>query len=243
MSEPLRPAYYAAGNGRWRDWWTLLHPPYTLWHLSYVVVGACLAPRLDRVLLGLTVAAFFAAMGVGAHALDELNGRPLETGISSQALVAAAVAGLVAAVGLGAAGVGRAGPGLILFMIAGVFLVPAYNLEWLGGRLHTEAGFAAAWGAFPVLTAYFAQTQRVDATAAFAAGAAFGLSLAQRRLSTPARRLRREVADVEGTLTSADGAVTKLSKGMLLIPLEAALRAMSYSVVALAAAFLARRLI
>ena len=29
-----------AGPGGWRDWWTLLHPPYTAWHLSYVVIGA-----------------------------------------------------------------------------------------------------------------------------------------------------------------------------------------------------------
>ncbi len=27
------PAFYAAGTGGWRDWWTLLHPPYTAWHL------------------------------------------------------------------------------------------------------------------------------------------------------------------------------------------------------------------
>ena len=40
-----RPAYYAARPGGWRDWWTLLHPPYTAWHLSYSVIGAALAPR------------------------------------------------------------------------------------------------------------------------------------------------------------------------------------------------------
>ena len=44
-----RPAYYAARPGGWRDWWTLLHPPYTSWHLSYVVIGATLAPRTDGV--------------------------------------------------------------------------------------------------------------------------------------------------------------------------------------------------
>ena len=61
------------GAGGWRDYVTLLHPPYTLWHLSYVAVGAALAPRfhLDRMLWAM--AAFFLAMGVAAHALDELQ--------------------------------------------------------------------------------------------------------------------------------------------------------------------------
>ena len=39
MSEE-RPAFYALAPGGWRDWWTLLHPPYTMWHLSYVALGA-----------------------------------------------------------------------------------------------------------------------------------------------------------------------------------------------------------
>lgn len=68
-----RPAFYALRQGAWRDYLTLLHPPYTLWHLSYVVMGAAAAPvlRLDR--LGLAALAFFLAVGLGAHALDELN--------------------------------------------------------------------------------------------------------------------------------------------------------------------------
>ncbi len=242
MTDPsLRPAYYAAGAGPRRDWWTLLHPPYTLWHLSYVVIGACLAPRLDPGLLGLTVAAFLAAMGVSAHALDELKGRPLGTAIPSGALTAAAAAGLTAALVLGLEGVRRAGPGLIPFMAAGVFFVLAYNLEWFGGRFHTDVGFAAAWGAFPVLTAYFAQAQSVDLTAALAALGAFGLSRAQRILSTPARRLRRKVTKLEATATLTDGTVEEVTAQGLLAPLEAALKALSYSVVAVALALLAAR--
>ena len=37
-----RPAFYALAPGGWRDYVTLLHPPYTLWHLSYVAIGAAL---------------------------------------------------------------------------------------------------------------------------------------------------------------------------------------------------------
>src|ERR1019366_1552641 len=83
-----RPAYYAARPGGWRDWWTLLHPPYTAWHLAYVVIGACLAPRVSLSALVATLIAFFLAVGLAAHALDELNGRPLQTRISSPALIA-----------------------------------------------------------------------------------------------------------------------------------------------------------
>ena len=77
-----RPAYYAARSGGWRDWWTLLHPPYTAWHLSYVVIGACLAPHVGLSALIATLIAFFLAVGLAAHALDELNGRPLRTRIT-----------------------------------------------------------------------------------------------------------------------------------------------------------------
>ena len=59
----------------------LLHPPYTLWHLSYVAIGATLAPRFDGGRLVATLLAFFLAVGVCAHALDELHGRPLRTTI------------------------------------------------------------------------------------------------------------------------------------------------------------------
>jgi len=74
-AEP-RPAFYALSPGGWRDYVTLLHPPYTLWHLSYVAIGAGLAPHLEARRLLVALAAFFLAVGIGAHALDELKGLP-----------------------------------------------------------------------------------------------------------------------------------------------------------------------
>jgi hypothetical protein len=237
-----RPAYYAARSGRWRDWWTLLHPPYTAWHLGYVVIGASLAPRTRLTPLLATLLAFFLAVGVSAHALDELQGRPLRTQIPGPALVAAAVAGLAGAVGIGAAGIATAGWILIPFMIVGPILVVAYNAELFGGIVHTDLGFAAAWGAFPVLTAYAAETGRMALAPVLAAGAALALSAAQRRLSTPARTLRRKTVSVEGSVTLADGRVTAVDRGLLLAPLERALRAMSWGIVLLAAALALARL-
>ena len=46
--------------------------------------------------------------------------------------------------------------------------------------LHTDLWFGLAWGGFPVLTAAFAQTGRVEPEAVLAALAAVLLSLAQR---------------------------------------------------------------
>jgi hypothetical protein len=237
-----RAAFYAARPGGWRDWWTVLHPPYTAWHLSYVAIGAALAPHLDGVRLGATVLAFFAAMGIGAHALDELHGHPLGTRIPDRILIAASITGVVAAVALGIAGLGRVGLILVPFIVVGPVLVVAYNLELLGGRLHTDVGFALSWGAFPVLTAYVAQAARIDVAALLGAAAAFALSYAQRSLSTPARLLRRRVQHTEGLLTLDDGDVQPINVETLLGPLERTLRALAWSVVLLAAAMVSARL-
>jgi hypothetical protein len=236
-----RPAYYAARSGGWRDWWTLLHPPYTAWHLSYVVIGACLAPDVNATRLWATVLAFFAAVGVAAHALDELNGRPLRTSIPSGALVAAATIGLTTAVGLGIAGIAQVGVVLVPFIVVGPLLVVAYNAELFGGLVHTDVGFALAWGSFPVLVGYVAQDGRLAVAAVLAAAAAYALSFAQRSLSTPARLLRRRTQGVEGTLTLTDGTTRPVDEAMLRVPLERALKSMSWGVVALATALAVAR--
>ena len=235
MPETLAPAFYATRSHGWRrDVWAVLHPPYTAWHLSYVVIGASLAPTVDGVRLAATLLAFFLAVGISAHALDELKGRPLGTEIPASVLTTATVVGLLCAVALGVAGITRVGLGLLPFMAIGVFFVFAYNLELLGGRLHGDIWFALSWGAFPVLTAYFAQTGRLSPGAAAAAIAAFALSYGQRSLSTPARLLRRRTRSVSGLLTMSDGSAVELDDKTLLRPLELALRAFSWGVVALA---------
>ncbi len=236
-----RPAYYAARPGGWRDLWTILHPPYTAWHLSYVVIGACLAPQTNGLRLLATLLAFFFAVGIAAHALDELHGRPLHTAIPNAWLIGLGAGGLVLACALGLVGVATVGPGLIVFIVIGPLLVLGYNLELFGGWVHTDLGFATAWGAFPVLVAYFVQAQRLDATAFLAAVAALAFSLAQRFLSTPARALRRQVAQVDGRVLMNDGTVHELREQALREPLERALKSLSWAMVALALALLAAR--
>ena len=144
-----RPAFYAARPGGWRDWWTLLHPPYTAWHLAYVVIGASLAPHVDLTRLLATLLAFFFAVGIAAHALDELHGRPLGTQIPTAALVALTVVGLAGAVTLGVAGLSRVGWPLIPFLVLGPLFVVVYNLELFGGLIHTDVGICLCLGLLP----------------------------------------------------------------------------------------------
>jgi hypothetical protein len=244
LPEVLAPAYYARSARGWRrDVWAVLHPPYTAWHLSYVLIGASLAPRLSVVRLAATLLAFFLAVGISAHALDELRGRPLQTELPAWALWMAAGVGLAGAVVIGFAGVTEVGPGLVPFIAAGVLFVFAYNLELVGGRLHSDFWFALSWGAFPVLTAFFAQAGRLTVGSVAAAGAAYALSYGQRALSTPARLVRRRARSVSGTMTMADGSETILDGAVLLSPLELALKAFSWGVVLLGLGLVASKLL
>lgn len=94
-----------------------------------------------------------------------------------------------------------------------------------------------------MLVSYYAQAETITAVALLGAAAAFALSYAQRALSTPARDLRRRVVRVEGELELATGGVQPLNREELLRPLERALKALTWAMVALAAALLAERLL
>ena len=197
MSTTTRPAFYALTPGGWRDYVTVLHPPYTAWHLSYVVLGAALAPEWRPGILGLALAAFFLGMGVAAHALDELQGRPLQTHIGKKTLVALAAVSLAGAAAIGVVAAVETSLWLLVFVVAGTFLAVAYNLELFAGRMHGTLWFALGWGALPVLATYYAAAETIRAEAVAAAVFAVLVSWTQRVLSTPVRAQRR----VEGALT------------------------------------------
>ena len=236
-----RPAFYALERGGWRDYVTLLHPPYTLWHLSYVVLGAALSPALRYDRLVATLLAFFLAVGISAHALDELNGRPLRTRISGTMLIALGAVGLAGAVAIGIAGAVFVSPWLLAFVAFGVFIAPAYSLEWFRGRFHSGFWFALAWGVFPFLTAYWASAERFEASAVFGAAAAFALSLAQRTLSLRVRVVRRQVRSIQGRIVYADGSVADIDHQWALATNERALMLMAAAVFSVALAALAAR--
>jgi hypothetical protein len=241
-TEIPRPAFYALAPGGWRDYLTLLHPPYTAWHLSYVVTGAALAPEFAVSRLAPVLAAFFLAVGIGAHALDELNGRPLRTQIPGPLLAVLGALSVAAAAGIGLAGAVTADPWFAVFVAAGVFLVCAYNLELARGRFHSDAWFAAAWGGFPLLTGYFAAAETIRLEAVLGAVFASALSLAQRHLSTQVRDMRRRVAAVGGMIERTDGSSEPVTRETLTAAHERALRALALAAIALAAGLVAMRL-
>ena len=240
MSEN-RPAFYALAPGGWRDWWTLLHPPYTLWHLSYVAIGAATAAEVDLYRLGMSLLGFFLGVGLAAHALDELRGRPLGTSISDRVLQGLAIVSLAGAAAVGVVGIVQVSAWLAAFIAAGAFLVVAYNLELLGGMLHSDLWFAIAWGGFPALTGAFAQDGRLEAAAVLIAGACVAISAAQRVLSTPVRRFRRRVVSVEGTITLRDGTTEPIGAEVIRMAPEAALKLLALAMPLLATALVISR--
>jgi hypothetical protein len=237
-----RPAFYALAPGGWRDYVTLLHPPYTLWHLSYAAIGAGLAPELHWNRLLLALAAFFLAMGVGAHALDELKGRPLQTRIPERILRALAAVSIAAAVGIGIFASVVYTAWLLPLVVFGGFIVVVYNLELFGGRLHNAFWFAVAWGALPTFAGYLVTAERVSDEAMAAAAFAGLLSWAQRLLSTPVRDVRRRVVGVSGRVRYRDGREEPIGRGTLMAAPEAGLRVLAGATIALAFALVLRHL-
>ena len=238
----VRPSFYALERGGWRDYVTLLHPPYTAWHLSYVVIGGCLASEVAWGRLGATVVAFALAVGVGAHALDELSGRPLRTKIPSSVLVGLAAVSIGTACAIGVIGALSFRLWLVALVPAGLFLVLAYNLELLGGRFHSDLWFGLAWGGFPLICGYAAVAGEIGVAAVIAAAFAVLLSLAQRTLSNRVRFVRRRVDDVSGALVMRDGSAETIDADWLLAAEERGLRLLAAASVVLAASLVAFRI-
>ena len=237
-----RPAFYALRPGGWRDLLTLLHPPYTAWHLSYVAFGAVTAPELHGNRLAATLLAFFLAVGVCAHAFDELNGRPLRTQLSNGVLFVMGTVALAGAVAIGIVGTITVSLGLLPFVAVGAFIVVAYNFELFGGRFHSDFWFATAWGAFPALTGYWINALEFRLPGVLVAAACFALSLAQRRLSTQVRELRRRTLSVSGEQQLADGTTIELDAARLAAPFDDALRACALALTLLATGLVIARL-
>ena len=235
-----QPAFYARTGNLSGDLLALLHPPYTAWHLSYVIYGAALAPEFDWFRLFGTLVAFFFGTGVAAHALDEWHDRPLSTHLSDHALLALSAGGIATASLVTALGAFLLSPWVVVWATVGVLLMLGYTLEW-NRLLHSDLGFALAWGGFPVVVAYWAQTERFAVAPLLFAIAATLLSLAQRALSTPARYVRREVPGVSVVFEERDRG-EDWGRERLLATWELPLKLLAAAVVALAAGLLAMRI-
>jgi hypothetical protein len=241
-SRAEKPAFYALRPGGWRDLVTLLHPPYTAWHLSYVALGAAAAPVLHLDRLAAALGAFLLAVGIGAHALDELNGRPLQTRLSDRVLIGLATASVAGAMAIGIVGGITVSATIFPLVVVGAFLVVAYNLELFGGRLHGDVWFALAWGAFPAFTGFWCNALELTVPGVAVTAGCYVLSVAQRRLSTPVRELRRRTVSVSGVQQLRDGRRIALTPARLSAPLDGALSALSLAVVLLACSLVVARL-
>ena len=235
-----RPAFYALRPGGWRDYVTLLHLPCTAWHLSYVVVGGCLATEVEWWTLGLTVLAFALAMGVGAHALDELDGRPLPHGDLLAGPRRARRRLRRGRVGRSASPWRSSAPSGSSRSSRWASCSPLYNLELLGGRAHTDLGFGLSGGRSR-FSAFVPQTGtfRVEAL----------LAAAGRRLSRwrsdgfpggPPTAPRH--GEGRGHRVGTDGARETLTGEKLVEPYEAALRLLTVSSILVAATLVAVRI-
>ena len=190
---PAGTAFYALQPGGWRDYWTIIHPPYTAWHLSYVLLGAALAPAPDPRIVAGALLAFGLAVGVGSHAFDELRGRPLGTRIPAPGAGCARSDGARRRSGSRAGGVDNHRARLLDFCRS--WRPTGGGLRVRDPRVPLGPRLRACLGSLPVVATAYAVGAPSLSTGLAAMGAAL-LSLAQRRLSTPVRALRRRAVAV-----------------------------------------------
>ncbi len=232
--------YVIPGDSYLARWLNILHMPYTVWNLSYVVLGAGLAGNVRLDVLGWTVLAFFLGMGVASHAFDLLQGDPLGLRLPRRHLVVVGVVSLTLAAGIGVLNVlwGNIPVWMCGVVCFGVWIAVAYNLEIWG--FHGNWQFAAFWGVFPFVVGFLAMSPDEEVWVVGIVGVLFCFltAWAQRILSTRARYLRREVEEVTVGLwlrEPSSARTVREPKAWLLAPLDAVLRLMSFGMAVLAA--------
>jgi hypothetical protein len=190
------PVWYAGSDNALGELWTMLHLPYTSMVLSFVVVGAALAPRISWILLGGTLLAYFLGLGIGSHFLDQLPGmgsryvRHWPDG----ALWFGGFLSLGVAVAIGVVGaIWFVGISLLLLVGVQATCAVGYPLaRWFGGALHRDSVFAVSWGSLPFLTSYYAQAGTIDLVSILVAITFGAVAVLEIRLSRASRRLRAQ---------------------------------------------------
>jgi hypothetical protein len=241
LSVASKPAWYSIERmGVAGDVVNLLHPPYTLWHLSYVLMGISLAPTIFVGRSFAVLLAFFLGLGVGAHALDETMGNPLKTRLSKRNLYVIGLGSLASAAALGLYYVLTLTILLLPIIAAEIFFAVAYNLEIFQKRFHTTLVFAVSWGVIPFLTGYYVNSLTMGASPLIMAVGVGLLTCAQRTLSTQARTMRRRVTNIDG-LRTKDGGIISTSSADLARPSESALKVLTATIFLFAVALVVHR--
>jgi hypothetical protein len=219
----------------------LLYLPYTGMVLSYVVIGAMTAPVLYIDRLGAALLAYFLGLGVGAHFLNEADGRHAQTGLSPRALWAIGLAALAGATGIGLYYALSVTLWLLPLIAAQVFFVLAYNVTRIGGtRFRGDAWFAVSWAALPFVTSHYLQTQTLTWGTGLLALALALTAAIQAGLSRWLKSWRRG-PPLAGLVLRATPVPIPYTTGELIERPERALRLVALLVVVLALAFVVAR--
>jgi hypothetical protein len=238
----VRPSWYSTkSNGFVSDFINLLHPPYTLWHLSYVLIGVAMSPIIYLSRSAAVLAAFFLGLGLGAHALDETMGNPLQTKISKTKLYIIGFVSLSIAILIGLYYVFELSLLIFPFVAIESFFAVAYNLEIFERRFHTDIVFALSWGSIPFLTGYFVNSLALSVSSLVMALGIGLLTYVQRTLSTQARFFRRKMERVE-SINLVNGERVPLSSEEIISPAEKSLKALTIMIFAVSIALILARL-
>jgi hypothetical protein len=240
----LKPAWYSVdGRGTLLDILNLLHPPYTLWHLSYIVLGIALAPVIHTDRSAAVLVSYFLGLGVGAHALDETMGNPLQTKLSKGKLYLIGFSSLSIAVSIGLYYVFTVSLLILPIIAAEVFFALAYNLEAFDKRFHNTLVFALSWGVLPFVTGYFVNSLSIS-IGVLAASVGVGLlTYVQRTLSLQARSIRRNLHSPIQLLKLENGEEIRMTSKDLISPTEKSLKALTFTIFLFAVALLLQRLV
>ena len=224
-------------------WLNLLHWPYTLWHLSYIVIGASMAATINWGPLIWMLIAFALGMGVAAHAFDLVRGDPLKLALSTPKLAWVGGISLVlaATIGVWQTVIGAIPPTSGIFVAIGLLLVLGYNLEFW--HMHGDWQFATWWAVFPVLVGYFTQSTEWNWLLIPMVLFAYNSAMAQRILSTQSRYLRRHVEELSISFIDSSGefpTVESRDKSWLLHTYDSTLIALNVAVILVAIGLIIR---
>ena len=209
------------GPQRFRIAVGLLFLPYTGMVLSFTIMGSMVAEKIywDRVVSILII--YFFALGIGAHALDAIgtNGiRPWGKIFSRKQLWFMAAASLAVAYALGIYYMLNDAPLLWSIALLEGFFLLSYNLEWFGGRFHTDEWFVISWGVLPVLAGYVLQTNRFSLSSFMLAIGAGFLSYVEITASRPYKELKRAASssqEIDDSLLRYERILKSISMGTI----------------------------
>jgi hypothetical protein len=182
------------GPLRFRSLVGLLFLPYTAMVLAYAVIGSVVAANLDWTRVLAIVIIYFLGLGVAAHALDALGSKaakPWGKAFSQKQLWILAAVTLAAAYIIAIYFMIRHVPWLGIVAVLEGFFVFAYNLEWFGGKFHTDGWFAFSWGFLPVLAGHLIQTNTISVAAVVLASAMALFSRVEIKASRPYKDLKK----------------------------------------------------